>query len=175
MSELAFNIEPLGHHHDRGVFSCGVKFIDHYLAKRCLRDHENHKSRVYVAAEPETHRVFGFYTLSLMSLRPEDATPDEAQAKFGSWAIPLVYLGQIGVHQDYQRGHGIGSTLMTHAFERTLEIANLAGTFGLALDAIDEDRAQWYERLSFDRYGVEPDGRVKMVCSLNIIKQALAS
>lgn len=174
MPDLIFNIEPLDQEHDRGVFHCGVDFIDTYLAKRCIKDHARHKSRVYVAAEQDTNRVLGFYTLSLMSLRPEDSTPEEAQRKYGSWAIPLVYLGQIGVHEEFQKGRGIGSALMLHAFERTAEIANLAGTYGLALDAIDEERASWYEKRSFERYGSEKDGRVKMACPLTIIQKVLA-
>ena len=174
MTELVFNIEPLDPSHDRGVFDCGVKFINRYLANRCLEDHTLHKARVYVAAEQPTNKVLGFYTLSLMSLRPDDTSPEEAEKKFGTWAVPLVYLGQIGVRNEHQRSCGIGSALMYDAFRRTIAIAELAGTYGLALDAIDEDRAEWYERLSFERYGEEPDGRIKMACPLTVIKSALS-
>ena len=127
-----------------------------------------------MATKPDSPVALGFYTLSLTALKPEETSPEEAQEKYGAWAIPLVYLGQIGVRQEFQRSHGIGSGLMLHAFERTLEIANIAGTYGLALDAVDENVAQWYEDLAFERYDTEANGRVKMICHLNTIKQALA-
>jgi hypothetical protein len=171
---LPISITPLGHTHDRGAFSCGQKFIDRYFEQKCLEDHDVHKVRVYVATEPESNLALGFYTLSLTALKAEETTPEDAQAKYGRWAIPLVYLGQIGVRKEYQKKNGIGSGLMLHAFERTLEIANLAGTYGLALDAVDEEVAQWYEDLAFERYDTEADGRVKMICHLNTIRQALA-
>jgi GNAT superfamily N-acetyltransferase len=132
-----------------------------------------HKARAYVATEPDSLKVVGFYTLSLTALKPDDTTPEEAQAKFGAWAIPLVYLGQIGVHEPLQRGGGIGSALMTHAFQQTLAIAEIAGTYGMMLDAADEERATWYERLDFFRFDTERDGRIKMICPLTKISQAL--
>ena len=173
MPDLTIQIEPLDQSHDRGVFDCGVPFIDRYIAKRCLSDHELYKARVYVARPEDTQAVIGFYTLSLTSIRPNEPTTEEAEAKFGTWVIPLVYLGQIGVHGEYRGLKTIGPALMVHAFERTLQIAELAGTFGLSLDAIDEKRAQWYESIGFTRYDVEPDGRIKMLCPLTTIRQAL--
>lgn len=175
MTYLPIEIAPLDLTHDREAFRCGLRFIDKYFEKRCLEDHHLHKVRVYVATEPDSVQALGFYTLSLTAIKADESSPEEAQAKFGTWAVPLVYLGQIGVRDTHQRGYGIGSSLMLHAFERTVEIANIAGTYGLALDAADEEVAAWYEDRSFQRYDVEPDGRVKMVCHLNTIKQALAA
>lgn len=173
MPELTIQIEPLDHTHDRGVFYCGVDFIDNYIAKRSLKDHERYKARVYIARAGDNEPVIGFYTLSLTSIRPDEASTEDAHAKFGKWAIPLVYLGQIGVHGEYRGQKVIGPALMLHAFERTLQIAEMAGTFGLSLDAIDEKRAQWYESIGFTRFDVEEDGRIKMLCPLTTIREAL--
>jgi hypothetical protein len=128
VSYIPVNIEPLDRSHDRGDFCCGLHFIDRYVKKRCLEDHGLHKARAYVATEPDSAKVIGFYTLSLTALKPEDTSPEEAQEKFGTWAIPLVYLGQIGVHTPFQKGKGVGSAMMYHAFRQTLAIADIAGT-----------------------------------------------
>ncbi len=170
---ITINIEPLDQDHDRGVFCCGVKFIDHFIAKKCLDTHDRYKARVYVATEQGAKNVIGFYTLSLTAIKPQETSPEEAHEKFGAWVVPLVYLGQIGVHEAFQKGKGVGSALMLHAFERTLQIAEIAGTFGLALDAIDEERATWYEKIGFTRFDIEPDGRIKMLCPLTTIRAAL--
>lgn len=174
MSELSIQIEPLGAQHDRGVFRCGVNFIDNFLQKKSIETHDLFKARVYVATINGGQQVAGFYTLSLTALQPTDTSPEDAQAKFRTWAIPLVYLGQIGVHEDYQRKCGIGSALMVHAFSQTVEIANMAGCFGLMLDAIDEERSQWYQRLGFQAFDTEADGRIKMICPLGTIRAALS-
>lgn len=173
MSYITVNVEPLDPSHDRGAFDCGQNFIDRYIKKRCLVDHNLHKARVYVATEPDSTRVIGFYTLSLTALKPEDTSPEEAQAKFGTWAIPLVYLGQIGVDKEFQNGKGVGTAMMIHAFQKTIDIADIAGTYGMMLDAIDEERAQFYERLDFFRFDAEGDGRIKMICPLTKMRLAL--
>lgn len=172
MAKIPVVIEPLGEHHDRGVFKCGEKFIDSFFAKRSLNFHQLYKARAYVATRVECTIAVGFYTLSLTSLATNDS-PEEATAKYGTWAVPLVYLGQIGVHEEYQHGGGIGSTMMFHAFEQTLAIAEMAGTYGLMLDALDEERAKWYEGLGFKAFDVEADGRIKMVCPLGTIRAAM--
>lgn len=97
------------------------------------------------------HRLAIGTERGLVSPAP-DTSPAEAEEKYGTWAFPLVYLAQIGVRNEVQRGQGVGSAMMLDAFERTLTIADLAGTFGLMLDAIDDDRALWYERLDFKRF-----------------------
>jgi hypothetical protein len=45
----------------------------------------------------------------------------------------------------------------------------------MMLDAADEERAVWYERLDFFRFDSEPDGRIKMICPLTKIATALSS
>lgn len=173
MSYQPVEISPLGPEYDRGAFCCGLEFIDRYVKKRCITDHDLHKARGYVATKPGSNVVVGFYTLSLTSLNPNDTTPEEAEEKFGSWAIPLVYLGQIGVQQEFQKGGRIGSAMMLHAFEQTLKIAELAGTYGMMLDAANEEVASWYEDWDFFRFDTESDGRIKMICSLTKIRAAL--
>lgn len=167
-------IEPLGPTHDRGAFCCTVPFIQHFFRKKCLDAHDLYKVRAYVARASNCSEVLGFYTLSLTALKPSDTGPDEAHAKFGTWVVPFVYLGQIAAHKNHA-GCGIGSALMLHAFERTLEIAEIAGTYGLMLDAIDEKTANWYEKLSFSAFDVEEDGRIKMHIPLSTIRLALTS
>jgi len=173
VSQIIVKIAPLDPTFDRGAFRCGNDFIDRYVKKRCLGDHALHKLRAYVATQPDTPTVIGFYTLSLTSLKPGETSPAEAQEKFKSWAIPLVYLGQIGVQEEYQRKHGIGSALMTHAFEQTLRIADIAGTYGMMLDADNDEVAAFYEGWGFFRFGAGEEEQIKMICPLTKIREAL--
>lgn len=62
---------------------------------------------------------------------------------------------------------------MLDAFEKTMLIADHAGAACMTLDAVNEDRAVWYEGLQFDRYGTTNDGKVQMYIPLQTIKDAL--
>jgi hypothetical protein len=172
-TELNILIEPLGPHHDREAFSCGVKFIDTFLKRKCLDAHELFKVRAYTARRPDNVKVLGYYTLSLTALKPEDTGPDEAHEKFGAWAVPFVYLGLLGVTEE-ACGEGIGSALMLDAFKRTLVIAQMAGTYGLMLDAINEEKAVWYADRGLIEFGRDDDGRVQMHVPLPTIREALS-
>jgi len=166
-------IEPLGPNHDRGAFSCGVNFIDHFLRKKCLEAHSRYKVRAYIARQADSDLVLGYYTLSLTALKPGDTSPEEAQEKFGAWAIPFVYLGLLGVTED-SAGQGIGSALMLDAFKRTAVISYVAGTYGLMLDAINEEKARWYADREFLDFGRDGEGRVQMHVPITTIHQSLA-
>lgn len=82
--------------------------------------------------------------------------------------IPAVYLAMIATDSSMQK-QGIGTDLMLHAFRSTLEIADLAGTGCLTLTAVDEEKALWYEGLSFQR--LEPDS-LDMYIPLGTVREA---
>lgn len=157
---------PLAEHHVRDEFCCGNDIIDRFVQKRALKDHNADKVRVRVAANEE-HKVLGFYSLSLRTLAAKKIGGRIGNT-FGNWPIPTVYLSMLATNADLQ-GAGLGTDLLLHAFERTLEIAELAGTACMTLDAVDQDKAKWYERRSFQR--IEPMG-LQMYIPLATLRQA---
>ena len=142
------------------------------MKKKCLDAHQKYKVRAYVARQINSKRVLGYYTLSLTALKPQDTSPDEAQEKFGTWAIPFVYLGLLGVDSDIS-GQGVGSALLVDALKRTVVIAHSAGTYGLMLDAINDEKAKWYAGRDFIAFGNDDEGRVQMHVPLPTIKASL--
>jgi GNAT superfamily N-acetyltransferase len=166
-----FEIEPLADKHLREAFSCGHSEIDSFFANRALIDHAAYKVRVNVAIGEECGNLLGFHSLAIGALAPK-AIGGRIKRKFGNWPIPMVYLSAVAV-SDTLHGRGVGSALMLDVFERTAAIAELAGTACLTLDAVDEDRAQWYESLQFERFAVAPDGKVKMFIPIGTVQDAL--
>ena len=73
---------------------------------------------------------------------------------------------------DGWRGKRLGTALMTHAFERTLLIAEHAGCHCLWLNAVDEETAVFYEGLQFER--IKP-GALEMYVSIDTIADALGA
>lgn len=162
-----FRIQPLGETHLRGAFSCNNDIIDGFLKERSLRDHDRFKVRVRVATVGDDLTVLGFYSLALKTLAPKKNLFGIGN-KFGERQIPAVYLAMIATHTNHQK-KGIGTDLMFDAFEKTLLIADLAGTACLTLDAVDEEKAAWYETLSFQR--IEPDS-LSMYIPLGTVREA---
>lgn len=162
-----FRIEPLAENHLREAFCCGNDVIDTFFVKRALKDHDAYKVRVRVAVLGDDPTVIGFYSLSLKQLAAK-TLGGKLGNKFGKWPIPAVYLSMIGTSNDLQ-GKGVGVDLMIHAFRNTLDIADRAGTACLTLDAVDEEKAVWYENRSFKRIG---DAGLSMYIPLGTLREA---
>jgi GNAT superfamily N-acetyltransferase len=168
----SFEIEPLGERHLREVFSCGHDEIDHFFREKALSDHDAYKVRIKVAVQPADGRILGFYSLVLGALQPK-TLGGLIKRKFGNRAIPTIYLAAVAVDKEYERC-GLGTLLMLDAFEKTLLIADHAGAACMTLDAINDERAAWYEGLQFESFGHTKDGKVQMFIPLPTIRDALA-
>jgi ribosomal protein S18 acetylase RimI-like enzyme len=166
-AEIAVQIEPLDSDHDRGAFCCAsTKKIQNYCRNNARSDHDLYKVRVYVAVRPTTKQVLGYYSLVLKSLVPEEVS-DDAIDKFERVnAVPAIYLAMIGVSDECAGGR-IGKKLIRHAIERSLEIAELAGAFALALDALDQEVADLYAELGFEYFTA---GQLQMFLPLSVAR-----
>lgn len=165
-------IEVLSAANARENFVCDHVEISSYFRTQALADHDAYNVRVRVAVHEQGGAPAGFYSLVVGVLQPKEVKI--FNRKFGTKrTVPSVYLAAVAVQSDQCR-QGIGALLMLDAFEKVAKIAELAGTACMTLDAIDEDKARWYEKLRFERFGVHEDGRIKMFVPLRTIQEALA-
>jgi ribosomal protein S18 acetylase RimI-like enzyme len=164
-------IQPLRKEHKRGAFLCSNSTIQNYCRNNARRDHDAYKVRVYVACDGDSLEVLGYYYLCLTSYKV-GKLGDHADSKFARVdAVPAVYLGMVGVHSDFAR-QGIGKLLMRDAMFRVAHIADLAGTYALTLDALDEDLVVYYrDQFGFQSFN-EGNG-LEMFLPLLTIKAAL--
>lgn len=127
--------------------------------------------RVFVACESDSLEVLGYYYLCLSSYTV--SAIGEAAQKFNRVdAVPVVYLGMIGVHSKCAR-MGIGKLLMRDAMIRTTEIAEHAGTYALTLDALNEELVDYYGMFGFVSF--EGGKGLEMYLPLMTIKNALSA
>lgn len=141
-----FRIEPLQVHHKRDGFTSGVESLDRYLATQAGQDAKRGFASVFVAAEPATGRVCGFYTLSMASV-VVDVLPLPLQRKMPRYpSVPAVRLGRLAVATSC-RGLGLGKWLLIDAMARSLaaEVAWAA----LVVDAKDEVARSFYLQYGF--------------------------
>jgi predicted N-acetyltransferase YhbS len=124
--------------------------------------------RAFVACEADSVDVIGFYYLCLTSYELEAVDSTAAEKFQRVEAVPAVYLGMIATHTEYAK-QGIGKLLMKDAIRRTLTIAENAGTYALALDALDETLVAYYEtQFGFQRF---KEGGLEMFLPLTTMLQ----
>lgn len=152
-------------------FSCGETRIDNYLKNNAWKDHKNYKLRIFCATAPGTPEVIGYYSMTFVVWVPDQGVSAEMIEKFDSTRdlIPAIYLAKLGVLESVG-GQGVGTQLMADAFKRSLAISEHAGISTLTLDAIDQEKAEWYERRNLKRFS---PGDLRMAISLATLRKAL--
>jgi len=143
--------------HDRAGFACGVERLDNYLKLSAKKQQKDDMTRVYVAVEDGQATVLGYHAINLgmmnveaLARRPRGA-PDHGE-------LPVLFLGQVAVSEAAQ-GHGIGSILMHHVFEKACRISEQAGCFAIVLDVMGDGgeeafqrRRAWYAAFGFQPF-----------------------
>ena len=149
MSDIV--IEPLGKHHDRSHFSCGITELDRYIKEIANQDIKRRTASVFVAAIEK--QVVGFYTLSATSISREDLPP-EMMKKLPRYPIPAVLLGRLAVDYSYWDKQ-LGKALLVNAMKRALLASQTVGMYALAVDAKNEGAKAFYQHfgmIAFERY-----------------------
>lgn len=132
--------------HNRKNFSCGVNELDIYLKQYASQDVKKRLAVCYVVAD-EAHNIIGYYTLSSNSINLSDIPEDLSKAlKYAE--IPVVIIGRLAVHQDYQ-GNRLGQNLLIDALKRIVEISALVGNHAVIVDPINEKAEKFYAKFGF--------------------------
>jgi ribosomal protein S18 acetylase RimI-like enzyme len=147
---LRFLIEPLAKHHDRAGFSCGQPDLDDWFRLRAGQDEKRSVARVFVAIEAELG-VVGFYSLSSLSLAPENL-PEEIARKLPRYdVIPAALIGRLA-RDERARGSGLGEILLVDAIRRILEAGRSVAVFAIVVDAKDERASDFYKAFGFREF-----------------------
>jgi GNAT superfamily N-acetyltransferase len=161
--------EPIGRHHDRGVFDCGAAEFNLYLARYARQNHESGGAKTFVAASvTQPNHILGYYSISPGAI-DYALVPATLTRRLGRYEVPVFRLGRLAVSLDMQ-GHRLGSALLFAAGRRALAVATEVGGVALAIDAKDEQAAAWYERFGALRL---LDDRLRLVLSLATVAEAL--
>ncbi|MEX2469285.1 MAG: GNAT family N-acetyltransferase [Pseudohongiellaceae bacterium] len=162
-------IEPLGGHHDRNGFSCGVDSLDRYLRAQAGQDVRRKANAVFILVEPERPKtVLGYYTLCAMGLAQGDV-PAAARKHVPRYPLVSVTLmGRLAVSEARQ-GERLGAMLLADAVRRAYASASIVGSSMLVVDAITERAAAFYEGNGFVRL---PES-MRLVLPMRVIETML--
>jgi len=137
--------EPIDRRHDLSQFLCGKPSLDNWLRTRALSNHR--KGFTAVVVIHENGRVVGYYGLAPTAVVPA-ALPRPLRTGQPPDPVPCLLLGQLATDRQWA-GQGIGTGLLKHALERSVEAARLIGGRALVVNAVDEDAAQFWRRRGF--------------------------
>jgi len=155
---LGIVIEPLAKHHDRARFSCGQPDLDDWFRRRAGQDEKRNVARVFVAVDTEPgtgSNAVGFYSLSSLSLSPENL-PEELAHKLPRYdAIPAALIGRLA-RDERVRGQGVGELLLADAIRRILGAGRSIAVFAIVVDAKDERAADFYAAFGFRAFPLHP-------------------
>lgn len=163
--------EPIGRHHDRKSFDCGIPALNEYLDRYARQNHESGGAKTFLAVSPAAPmRVLGYYSISPGSIEFA-RVPERLTKKLGRYDVPVFRLGRLAVDRSIQ-GQGLGDDLLLAAGARALAVAAEVGGVALAIDAKDERAAKWYERFGALALLDDPP---KLILPLAVIAEAIAA
>lgn len=148
----AFTVEPLGSHHNRSIFSCGVAALDRYFRELVTQDIRRRISNCFVALDP-TGAVAGYYTFAATSIPLTELSPDEAKRLPRYPLLPVGLVGRLAVDEGF-RGRGLGGALVVDAIARATRAD--PAIFSLVVHAKDDAAAGFYVHFGFRRFASQP-------------------
>jgi GNAT superfamily N-acetyltransferase len=154
--------------HDIEAFSCGKPSLDHWLKTRAQANQARGFTVVIVVHE--AGRVVGYYGLAPTAI-VSTAMPRSIRTGQPPNPVPCLLLGQLAIDTGWA-GRGLGTGLLGHALARSLAGARLIGGRALAVRAIDEEAADFWERRGFMP---AKDDRFTLFRSMSDIEASLRS
>jgi ribosomal protein S18 acetylase RimI-like enzyme len=147
MRQPEFPVQPLGPHHDRTGFSCGVEPLDNYLKKQTRQDVKKRVAAVFVLT-PDGEIIAGYYTLSQFSV-DLGIVPQDIARKLPKYpVVPATLIGRLAVSVAF-RGQGLGELLLMDALHRSLELSKQIASAAILVDAKNDRAMSFYRKYGF--------------------------
>jgi predicted GNAT family N-acyltransferase len=129
-----FVVEPLGGHHDRSGFTCGVAAPDRYCHQQVSQDVRRHVTNCIVAIGPD-QAIAGYYTFAATGLPLTELSADETRRLPRYPLLPAGLIGRLAVATPYA-GQRLGAALIVDAISKALR--SDPAIFAIILDAKDD-------------------------------------
>ena len=146
---------PLARHHDRADFASGSAALDDYLKRAASQDERRNIARLFIAAESDSKRIAGFYTLSSFSVGI-DSLPQSLTERLPAYReVPAALIGRLARHLAY-RGQDVGGLLLMDALHRLVTAAQTLAVHVVVVDAKDDAARAFYESYGFVALDAHP-------------------
>jgi predicted N-acetyltransferase YhbS len=142
-----WTIEPLTKNHLRDLFTCGRPPLDDFIRSRASQYEKRKLGKTFAAVLPGEKRVVGYYTLAATAVAFEHL-PGNVGRKLPKHPVPAILLARLAVDQTAQ-GRKLGEALLVDALQRSLELSEQLGVYGVVVDAADDSAANFYRKYGF--------------------------
>ncbi len=171
-----YDIEPFDPaNHNRTAFSCGVERLDNYLKRTAKKHQAGDFARVFVAVEPGSPAVIGYYSINAHSIEGDGLPRALTKNNPRHGAVPAAYLSMLAADQRAQ-GKGLGRILLADALKRLIPVSEEMGLAVVVLDVFDDDGADAYQRriTFYERMGFQslPSNRARMFITMKDVRAA---
>jgi hypothetical protein len=142
-----FVCQPLGNHHDRTQFNCGVLVLNDYLAKYAKQDVKRKASAVFVLVDrSDPKRIIGYYTLCATYVALSEL-PEEVTKKLPRYPeIPAILVGRLARDVNHP---GVGELLLSDAIARCVRVASEIAASLLVIDSKDDAATRFCAEFGF--------------------------
>jgi predicted N-acetyltransferase YhbS len=144
---------PLAEDDDRNVFDCGRESLNTWFRRHAWANQASGASRVNVIADTMSGRIVGYVTLSASHI--ERAFLPKPQQRNRPDPVPVMFLGQLAVDQDYQ-GQGHAISLLLFALKAALRASEIIGSNGVITHPLDDGVRRFYARWGFQDLPFDP-------------------
>ncbi len=142
---------PLGANHDLAGFDCGEASLNQWLISRAFKNEKTGASRTYVLTDDQC--VIGYFSLSNGHVS-RAAAPGLISRNMPE-PMPVIIMGRLAVHMDYQR-RGLGGDLLRDAFLRARKASEISAARALLIHALNGKAKQFYLHHGFFESPVDP-------------------
>jgi GNAT superfamily N-acetyltransferase len=129
-------------------FDCDIDALNEFLSRYALKNNELGIGKTFVALDPN-NRIVGYFTLATAQIAYQEI-PNEYKGKLPKYPIPALRIARLAVSKEMQ-GKGIGKWLLTQAFLKIIQVADITGLYLIIVDAKESSKG-FYERYGFQRF-----------------------
>ncbi|MEG3439956.1 GNAT family N-acetyltransferase [Pannus brasiliensis CCIBt3594] len=140
-------ISPLDREFEKTDFDCNESRLNDYLKKYASQNQKKGYSLTFVATEPESKKVVGYYSVSASSIEFANL-PESIKKGLPKYPAPVMLIGQLAVDKT-SRGRGLGRVLLMHALNKAIRLSEEIAIFAVRVDAIDERSREFYLKYGF--------------------------
>jgi GNAT superfamily N-acetyltransferase len=140
-------ISPLDSEFEKTDFDCNESRLNDYLKKYASQNQKKDYSLTFVATEPESKKVVGYYSVSASSIEFANL-PESMKKGLPKYPAPVMLIGQLAVDKT-SRGRGLGRVLLMHALSKAIRLSEEIAIFAVRVDAIDERSREFYLKYGF--------------------------
>ena len=143
---MTLSLVPITKSLSKAPFDCGYPELNQFFRRYALKNDRLSIGKTFVAVT-EADEPAGYLTVSTAQIAAESLS-DELKATLPRYPVPAFRIGKLAVDLRFQ-GSGVGRWLLTHAFQKAVDVSQQVGLFAVLVDAIDETAKTFYVKYGF--------------------------